>query len=89
MAPGGQVNLTCVASGIPEPSVLWKQEGDIVRSFHQPGPGEKEVSKTIVVEKIVESTSFNCEATNNVGSDSVRVDVAVIGKILEHSIDTK
>uniref|UniRef100_A0A915J1Y8 Uncharacterized protein n=1 Tax=Romanomermis culicivorax TaxID=13658 RepID=A0A915J1Y8_ROMCU len=79
--PFGNVNLTCAASGVPEPSVSWKQDGEILRSFGRQGPAANETSKSVFIQRLVENTAFVCEAINQIGSDTAKVDVVIMGRV--------
>jgi len=86
VAPGGSVNLTCASLGQPEPTLNWKQDGEIVRAFAsrvesptEPAP-KTDGAKTVVIQRLVESTTFTCQASSGVGYDSVIVEVLVTGE---------
>lgn len=77
--PFGAVNVTCAASGVPTPTLTWKQDGEVVRAFGRPMPWTNETAKMLLVQRLVESTAFICVANSHVGSDSIRLEVLVTG----------
>lgn len=69
--PGGTVNLTCQVGGYPQPSVAWYQNGNRLQEA-----AVVSVLKT-VYENALETTVFECRASNLKGfaNTSIRVEV--------------
>lgn len=76
LEPLASVNLTCRATaGHPPPALAWYREGGVPISE----PSDKSPTVDLKLTHVMESTRFECIATNKAGSANGSVDVVVTG----------
>lgn len=76
--PGGSVNLTCVAVGSPMPHVRWRvgaTEMTPEDSYAQTPIGRSD----LVLKDIMESATYTCVASSNLGTVEASAEVRVEG----------
>ncbi|KRY60969.1 Mesocentin [Trichinella britovi] len=72
--PGGSIDLKCLASGIPTPTIAWYKKGKLLQSNTEPS-----TTMQIKVEGLVETTGFQCVAENKMGKSTASIQVSVLG----------
>ncbi|VDK80344.1 unnamed protein product [Litomosoides sigmodontis] len=73
-APGGALNLTCVAVGYPMPRVFWKKSDDTYLNDPQSAPIGRNVLKLTRIEK---TENYTCVAVSKLGNIEAMTTVEV------------
>ncbi|KAK6104664.1 Fibronectin type III domain family protein [Brugia pahangi] len=73
-APGGALNLTCVAVGYPMPRVFWKKSDDTYLNDPQSAPIGRNV---LTLTKIEKTENYTCVAVSKLGNIEVMTTVEV------------
>lgn len=82
--PGEDVEITCVSSGKPKPTVEWYKNNNLLSS-----QGRVTVSSRAVIISQVETSDsgyYKCQSSHNYGEDSDRMYLNVIKKRSENII---
>ncbi|EFO21427.1 hypothetical protein LOAG_07060 [Loa loa] len=74
IAPGGALNLTCVAVGYPMPRVFWKKSDDTYLNDPQAAPIGRNV---LTLTKIEKTENYTCVAVSKLGNIEVMTTVEV------------
>jgi len=94
---GGDVVLSCTATGIPLPSLAWRMLSPVSEEVSNTSSTviftwvslEEEVSMvttTLHVVSVVADSEYSCEASNNYGSDSATAYITLQGTSLSATI---
>ncbi|VDM99979.1 unnamed protein product, partial [Onchocerca ochengi] len=73
-APGGALNLTCVAVGYPMPRVFWKKSDDTYLNDPQAAPIGRNV---LTLTRIEKTENYTCVAVSKLGNIEVMTTVEV------------
>ncbi|XP_038155805.1 neural cell adhesion molecule L1-like protein isoform X12 [Cyprinodon tularosa] len=65
---GSDVHIKCSASGVPEPTITWRVNGELL--LESPAPNRKLLGDTIILHnaKASDSAVYQCEASNRHGT---------------------
>ena len=72
MEDGERINLECEATGDPPLSIIWKNNGKVLKR------GNTSTVLQIPNVQLKDAGTYTCNATNQVGSDFHRVKMRVI-----------
>ena len=77
MLPGGRLQITCSASGIPEPSISWLRRNKQITSSGR----FSIVNTTLIIQPIEldDRGSFTCAANNTLGRQTYSTTVDIVG----------
>ena len=80
--PGNMVILTCEATGIPAPTIMWRRNGEDVTALDDDRfIASEDGTLTILDSKVSDSGPYVCVADNNVGEpDTATFEIKVAGE---------
>lgn len=81
---GNSVSLHCPVSGVPQPTVHWLRDGQLISSVDHPNVRVDNAGHTLHVQnmQLVDIGAYTCLASNVAGNDSKQFVLNILGQLL-------